>query len=101
MEPRLTEVKSYRDLVVWRRGMELAESIYLLSDSFPKKEEYRLTSHLIRVPANIAEGQRRGSRKDYARFLAIARGSVAEVETHLLLAPRSGYAASDANQKAL
>ena len=72
--------------------MDLAEAIYALTGSFPKQEEYRLTSQIIRaaisVPANIAEGQRRGTRKDYAHFVGIARGSVAEVETLLLLAER-------------
>lgn len=100
----MSEVKSYRDLLVWRRGMELAEHIYALTDTFPKKEEYRLTSQMIRaaisVPANIAEGQRRGSRKDYARFLSIARGSVAEVETYLSLADRLGYGNREENEQA-
>ena len=91
----MSDVRSYRDLTVWRRAMELAEAVYALTKSFPRQEEYRLTSQLIRaaisIPANIAEGQRRGSRKDYARFLSIARGSAAEVETFLLLAGRLGF----------
>jgi four helix bundle protein len=79
--------------------MDLAQSIYALVADFPKQEEYRLTSQIIRaavsVPANIAEGQRRGTRKDYAHFLNIARGSVAEVETLLLVAERANFATSE------
>jgi len=92
----VSKVQSYRDLEVWRRAMDLVEAIYKLTAEFPKKEEYRLTSQIIRaaisVPANIAEGQRRNTRKDYARFLGIARGSVAEVETLLLIAERVSLA---------
>jgi four helix bundle protein len=80
--------------------MTLAKSIYALVDRFPKKEEFRLTSQLIRaaisIPANIAEGNSRGSRKDYAHFVSIARGSAAEVETLLLLAKEVGLAPPDA-----
>ncbi len=86
------EVRSYRDLLVWQKGMDLAQATYKLTKSFPKSEEYRLTSQVLRaaasVPANIAEGNSRATRKDYAHFISIARGSVAEVETFLELAVR-------------
>jgi four helix bundle protein len=86
------EVQSYRDLLVWQKGMDLAQATYKLTKLFPKTEEYRLTSQLVRaaasVPANIAEGNCRATRKDYAHFISIARGSVAEVETFLELAVR-------------
>ncbi len=86
------EIRSFRDLIVWRKSMELVTKIHELVGRFPKTEEYRLTSQLMRavvsIPANIAEGQRRGSRKDYANFVTIARGSTAEVETLLLVANR-------------
>jgi four helix bundle protein len=82
-------VRSYRDLLVWQKAMRLAAEAYRLGRLLPKAEEYRLTSQLLRaaasVPANIAEGHARGTRKDYAHFVSIARGSLAETETILLL----------------
>jgi four helix bundle protein len=95
----VTEVRSYRDLVVGQKGMELAVIAYSLAKSMPKTEEYRLTSQLLRaatsVPANIAEGNARGTRKDYANFISVARGSVAEVQTLLELAVRTRLLSSD------
>jgi four helix bundle protein len=86
-------VSSYRDLEVWRGGMDFAAEVYRLTKLMPKAEEYRLISQLLRaaasVPANIAEGHARGSRKEYAQFISIARGSLAEAETLLLLAVRA------------
>ena len=83
------QVRSYRDLIVWQKGMELAADIYRLTRLLPKQEEYRISGQMIRaatsVPANIAEGHGRGTRKDYAHFISIAKGSLAEVETFLLL----------------
>jgi four helix bundle protein len=79
------KLKSHKDLNVWRLAMQLAKGLYRLTDKFPRKEQYRMTSQLIRaaisIPANIAEGDSRGSRKDYAHFVSIARGSAAELET--------------------
>lgn len=76
--------------------MDLVESCYSLTSSFPRQEEYRLTSQILRavvsVPANIAEGQRRSTRKDYSHFVGIAHGSLAEVETLLLVAERTKLA---------
>ena len=81
--------RSFRDLIVWRQAMTLAKECYLLTKSFPREEIYGLTSQIrrasISVPANIAEGSGRGSRKDYQQFLRIAQGSLREVETYLLL----------------
>jgi four helix bundle protein len=70
--------------------MTLAATAYRLTQKFPTAERYRITDQLLRaaasVPANIAEGHGRGTRKDYAHFVAIARGSLAETETFLILA---------------
>ena len=86
---------SHRDLVVWQKAMDLAVQVYRLTARFPKNETYRLTSQVTRaaasVPANIAEGNARASRRDYANFLAIAKGSLNETETFLILALRLGY----------
>ena len=86
---------SYRDLTVWQKAMDLSVEVSRLSASFPRDERFRLTAQVTRavasVPANIAEGNARGTRKDYAHFISIARGSLAEAETFILLAVRLGY----------
>lgn len=88
-------MSGYTELRVWHRAMDLAALVYALSPSMPKNEQFGMTSQMLRavasVPANIAEGYQRGSRKDYARFVAIARGSLAETQTFLLLAIRVGH----------
>ena len=85
-------IESYRDLVVWDKAMAMATEVYRIAKLMPRAEEYRLTSQILRsaasVSANIAEGHMRGSRADYARFVDIARGSLAETETFLLLVRR-------------
>src|SRR3954471_12936524 len=88
-------IKSHRDLIVWRKAMELTVTIYNASKTFPKEETYGLTSQLRRasasIPANIAEGQGRRMTKEFQQFLANARGSLLELDTHLELASRLGY----------
>jgi four helix bundle protein len=88
----MAQLNSYKDLIVWQKAMDLAESVYGLVSSFPRAEEYRMTSQLTRaavsIAANIAEGKARNTRKDYAHFLSIAQGSLGETETFVLLAIR-------------
>jgi four helix bundle protein len=89
-------IRSYRDLIVWQKAMDLVVEIYRLTDRFPRTEQYGLVSQMTRaavsVPANIAEGSGRGgSRREYEHFLGIARGSLMEVETLLELATRLHY----------
>jgi four helix bundle protein len=83
-------VQSYRDLEVWQKSRKLVSRVYKLTRTFPKEEMYGLTSQLRRaavsVPSNIAEGKSRRTTGDYIRFLDIAYGSVAEVETQLFIA---------------
>ena len=88
-------VRDYSQLETWQRAMGLTEAVYAATRRYPKDELYGLTSQTRRsavsVPSNIAEGQGRGSSRDFARFLTIARGSLCELETQLLLAERLTY----------
>lgn len=92
-------LKSYRDLLVWQKAMELAVRTYRLTESFPRNENYGLTSQMRRasvsVPSNIAEGYGRGSRKEYVQFLFIAQGSLKELETQVILSQRLSYATGE------
>ena len=85
----------YRKLIVWQKAMDLTEKVYALIRSFPADEKYALADQLrrsvISVSSNIAEGAGRASNKDYAHFLAIARGSLYEVLSQLDAAERLGY----------
>ena len=87
--------KSYRDLDVWREAMDFVVECYRMTGMFPKSEVYGLTSQLQRaavsIPANIAEGQGRQHEKEFLQHLAIAYGSLAEVETHIQIARRLEY----------
>ncbi len=89
----------YRDLLVWQSAMQLAEDVYRLSEYLPKHEIYSLTSQLrraaISVPSNIAEGHGRNSPKEFNHFLGIVLGSLAELETQLLLTVRLNYIESN------
>jgi four helix bundle protein len=93
------EINSYRELKVWQLGMQLARDVYLLTRQFPKHEVYGLSSQLQRasvsVPANLAEGHAKDSTKDFLRHISIAQGSLAETETHLLLAESLDYLQSN------
>ncbi len=80
-------MKSYRDLVVWQKSMQLVTQVYLITKKFPKEELYGLTPQIrrscISIPSNIAEGYGRNSTNDYLRFLQIASGSLYELQTQL------------------
>lgn len=95
-----SEIQSYRDLRVWQKGMEVAESGYVITREFPKDEMYGMTSQMRRasasIVANIAEGYGREYRAEYVQFLRIAQGSLKELETHLLLSVRVKLATSQA-----
>ena len=86
---------SYKDLKVWQFSINIAEQVYYLTQNFPKHETYGLTSQLQRaavsIPSNIAEGHTRDSTKEFLHFLSIALGSLAELETQLMLAERFRY----------
>lgn len=86
----------YKELKIWQKGMDLAKSIYKLTRSFPKEEAYGLTSQIrrsaISIPSNIAEGSQRISDKEFSNFILISKGSLAELETQLILAKDFNYA---------
>jgi len=85
----------FEKLIVWQKAVELVELVYGQTKSFPSDERYALTDQLHRavvsIPSNIAEGNGRSSNKDYAHFIAMARGSLYEVMTQLFIAKRLGY----------
>jgi len=88
-------VRRYQDLLVWQRAVDLVLKVYEATDCFPQKEVFGLTNQLRRasvsIPSNIAEGQGRNTTRDFLRFLAMARGSLQELEIQLLIAYRLGF----------
>jgi four helix bundle protein len=89
----------HKDLDAWKQAMNLVEGVYQLTRSFPKEEVYGLTAQVrrsaISIPSNLAEGSARRSTKEFANFLAIALGSLAELETQLLIAERLKYVSAE------
>jgi four helix bundle protein len=93
------KVRSFRDLRVWQAAIELVESIYRVSDAFPRDEAFGLKAQIRRaavsVPSNIAEGQAGAPTKEFLNHLSMARASVAEIETQLEIALRLKYLSAD------
>lgn len=90
----MSDIVDFKDLRIWQKGIGIAEQCYFLTRLFPKDELYGMVQQIRRsaasIPANIAEGSGRGYTKEYLRFLNIARGSINELETHLILSERVG-----------
>ena len=90
---------TFKELTVWQEAMKLVELVYLYTKNFPKEEIYGLTSQMrrsaISIPANIAEGYRRKGKNEYLYFLSIASGSIAELETYILIAQRLNFLTKD------
>ena len=90
-----TKIPNYRDLQIWHKAIELSKAVYMLTRAFPKEEQYGLSAQIRRatvsVPSNIAEGQARYGKKEFAHFLYIARGSLAEIDTQCVIAQQLGY----------
>lgn len=88
-------MNSYEDLEVWQRSVALATGLYKVTEPFPSEEKFGLVSQIRRsatsIPANIAEGWGRGSTREYIQFLCVARGSLMELVTHLVISDRLGY----------
>jgi len=89
------DIKTFKDLKVWQKSMDIVKEIYKLSINFPGEEKYVLTPQIrrsaISIPSNIAEGYGRNSKKDYIRFLQIAKGSLYELKTQLEIAFELNY----------
>lgn len=85
----MTSVRTFRDLIAWQKAMELVKAIYSMTASLPDTEKFGLVSQMRRaavsIPSNIAEGHGRESRADYLRFLKVARGSLMELQTQIIL----------------
>ena len=88
----------YRDLNVWQKSMDLVTEVYKLVKLLPKEETYALSDQMRRaavsIPSNIAEGQARNHVKEFINFLSIAKGSLAELETQLMISVRLNYLSS-------
>ncbi|MBR4151834.1 MAG: four helix bundle protein [Selenomonadaceae bacterium] len=97
--------KDHKDLIVWQKSMDLLVEVYHLVKKLPKEETYALSDQMRRavvsIPSNIAEGRGRSSEKDFLRFLFIARGSRAEIETQLLVCLRLNYLSESELETAL
>jgi four helix bundle protein len=95
-----TETQSYKDLVVWQKGISLAKLIYQVTASFPPEEKFGLVSQMRRagvsVPSNIAEGQARHTTGEFIQFISHAEGSAAELETQIILSVELQFCAKEA-----
>ena len=91
----LISKKSFKDLIAWQKSVRLVKSVYRVASQFPKYEQYALWDQMRRaavsVPSNIAEGQSHKGIRDFVRYVRLARGSLAELETQLLIAHDLGY----------
>ena len=91
----MSGIQSYKDLLIWQKGIEIAVLVYQLIPEFPKDEIYALSNQIKRstvsIPSNIAEGYGRQTTQSYIQFIKIARGSLCELETQLLLADRLSF----------
>jgi four helix bundle protein len=95
MEQKGYKSRSYHDLEVWKLAIDFVKQIYEITDNFPTSEKFGLVNQIRRaavsIPSNIAEGQSRNSTKEFRQFLAISLGSLAELETQLIIAKEIGY----------
>lgn len=98
-------MQSYKDLIVWQKSIALVTEVYELVKLFPREEIYALSNQIRRasvsVPSNIAEGHNRNSDKEFVQFLYIARGSLGELETQLIIAEKLNYAKKEYVDKLL
>jgi len=99
----MKKVKTNIDLILWQKSIEFVSSIYKVTAFFPTNETYAITTQIrravISIPSNIAEGAARHSRKEYIQFLYITLGSIAELDTQLLISKNLSYISSDVYDK--
>ncbi len=85
----------YKTLLIWQKAIELVDDIYRITAVFPKSELFGLSAQCRRsavsIPSNIAEGSQRGTDKDFANFILIAKGSLAELQTQMIIAMRQNF----------
>ncbi|HCM43982.1 MAG: hypothetical protein UY39_C0015G0003 [Candidatus Kaiserbacteria bacterium GW2011_GWC2_49_12] len=97
--------KSYKDLIVWQKSIELVTEVYKLTAKFPRHEVYGLASQIQRaatfIASNIAEGSSRGTTKDFVHFLRMALGSATELETQFVIATNLGYRAASKDTRSV
>lgn len=95
MGQRMANVKTFKELEIWQLGIDLVTNVYKITRTFPREEIYGLSSQMrrcaISVPSNIAEGSARNSVKEFIQFLSISLGSIAELETQLIIAKNLNY----------
>jgi len=93
------KIRSYKDLLVWQKGITLVKQVYLITRTFPTEEKFGLIIQMRRaavsIPSNIAEGQARHTTGEFIRFLALAEGSLAELDTQLTIAVELNYCTPD------
>ncbi len=91
----MSSISSYKDLLIWKKGIVLVVKVYQLTKAFPSDELYALTSQIKRasvsIPSNIAEGYGRNTDKSFSHFIDISRGSLCELETQLIIAKELGF----------
>lgn len=92
-------MNDYRELIVWQKSMDVVEDVYRFTEKFPRVEIYGIVSQVRRaavsIPSNIAEGSKRGSKKEYRKFVLIAYGSCVELKTQMEIARRLGFLEQD------
>ena len=96
-------IKSFRDLNIWQKGIDLVKDVYKETKNYPKEEMYGLTNQIrraaISIPSNIAEGHIRQHRAEFRQFLSVALGSLAELETQIIISRELEYMSGEISQK--
>ncbi|MBN1493560.1 MAG: four helix bundle protein [Candidatus Omnitrophica bacterium] len=99
------KIQTYQDLIVWQEGMVLAKFVYEVCSNYPDEEKYGIVIQMKRaavsIPSNIAEGFRRSHKKEFKQFLSIARGSLAELETQVMLSYNLGFLNNEIKERLL